>query len=88
MFFKISIFKNFTNFTAKHLCWSLFLIKLQAHRPAILLKRDSKTGAFLRNYYNSYEHFFFKEHLQWLLLRFNSRFRERSPEQNQCDCQR
>ena len=33
--------KNFENFTGKHLCWRLFLIKLQAFRPATLLKRDS-----------------------------------------------
>ena len=30
MFFKLSALKNFVNFTGKHLCWSLFLIKLQA----------------------------------------------------------
>ena len=29
MFFQIDVFKNFTNFTEKHRCWSLFLIKLQ-----------------------------------------------------------
>ena len=28
-FFKISALKNFAIFTEKHLCWSLFLIKLQ-----------------------------------------------------------
>ena len=27
MFFKIGVLKNFVNFTGKHLCWSLFLIK-------------------------------------------------------------
>ena len=32
MFFKIDIFKNLKNFTGKHQCWSLFLIKLQAWR--------------------------------------------------------
>ena len=36
--------KNFTNFTGKHLCWTLFLIKLQPFRPTTLLKRDSNTG--------------------------------------------
>ena len=41
MFFKIGALKNFANFKGKHLCWSLFLIKLQAPRPTILLKRDS-----------------------------------------------
>ena len=52
---KKCILKNFANFTGKHLCWSLFFIKLQAlcwslfsiklqaFRLAILLKRDSKT---------------------------------------------
>ena len=28
MLFKIGVLKNFTIFTGKHLCWSLFLIKL------------------------------------------------------------
>ena len=28
MFFKIGVLKNFAIFTGKHLCWSLFLIKL------------------------------------------------------------
>ena len=30
MFFKISVLRNFAKFTRKHLCWSLFLIKLHA----------------------------------------------------------
>ena len=34
MFFKISVLKNFAIFTRKHLCWSLFLIKLRAFRPS------------------------------------------------------
>ena len=38
--------KNFLNFTRKHLCWILFLIKLQAFKAANLLKRDSNTGVF------------------------------------------
>ena len=29
MFFKIGSIKNFAIFTGKHLCWELFLIKLQ-----------------------------------------------------------
>ena len=43
MFIKIGV----SNFTGKHVCWSLFLIMLQAFRPAILFKRDSNTVAFL-----------------------------------------
>ena len=34
MYFKIGALRNFAIFTGKHLCWSLFLIKLQASRPA------------------------------------------------------
>ena len=41
MFFKIVLLKNFPIFTGKHLCWSLFLIKLKMWRPVTLLKRDS-----------------------------------------------
>ena len=39
--------KNFAIFIRKHLCWSCFLIKLQASRHATLLKRDSNTGVYL-----------------------------------------
>ena len=46
MFFKTSVFRNFANFTGKHLCLSLFLIKLQAFSPANLLKRGSNAGIF------------------------------------------
>ena len=38
---------NFTKFIGKHLCWGLFLIKLQAFRPTTLLKNDSNTYIFL-----------------------------------------
>ena len=49
MFFKIGVFKNFANFTGTNLCWSLFLIKLQALGPPFLSKRDSNKGVFLSN---------------------------------------
>ena len=45
MIFKIGVLENFTKLTGKHLCWSFFLIKLQA---ATLLKRDFSTDVFLR----------------------------------------
>ena len=47
MIFKIGVLKNFANFTVKHLCWSIFFIKLQAWMAATLLKRDSNTGVIL-----------------------------------------
>ena len=40
MFCKKRYFKNFTNFTGKHLCWS-------RARPATILRSDSNTGVFL-----------------------------------------
>ena len=46
-FFKIGVLKNFAIFTGKHLCWSLFLIKLQVWNPVTSLKRDSNTVVFL-----------------------------------------
>ena len=53
--------RNFVIFTRKHLCWSLFLIKLQALWPAILLqpdlKRDFNTGDSCENC-NCYEQLF------------------------------
>ena len=58
MFFKIGVLKNFAIFAGKHLCWSYFLIKLQAWRFAILLKRDSNTGVFLGILQNFKEHLF------------------------------
>ena len=39
--------KNFPIFIGKHLCCSLLLIKMQAWRPAFLIKSDSSTGFFL-----------------------------------------
>ena len=47
MFFKIDVLEKFAIFAGKYLCWSYFLIKLQAWKSAILLKRDSNTDAFL-----------------------------------------
>ena len=44
---KKGVLKDFANFAQKHLCWSLFLIKLHASRPASLLKGDSNTIVFL-----------------------------------------
>ena len=62
-------FKNFVIFTGKHLCRSLFLIKLQVWRPETLyetprpenlLKRNSNAGFFLWNLRNFLEHLFYR----------------------------
>ena len=53
----------------KYMCWSLLLRKIQALRPANLLKRDSNTVIFLWNWQDFQEHFFFTEHLRWLVFK-------------------
>ena len=70
IFFKIGVIKNFSNFTGKYLCWSIFLIKLQTWRPAALLRRGSNTGVFLE-IDEIFKNTFFTEHLWWLLLKLN-----------------
>ena len=75
MFFRIGVLKNFAMFTGKNLCWSLFLIKLQAWKPAILFKRDSKIGIFLWNLEKFFLRTpFFTEHIRWLLLKISHEF--------------
>ena len=62
MFFEISSLKNFAIFKGKHLCWGLFLIKLQAFRFAIFLRRYSNTGdsyKYCETFKNS---FFYRKH--------------------------
>ena len=60
MFFGTGTLKNFAMFTVKYLCWSFFLIKLQAFRLAILLKTDSSKSRFLWNLQNLCKHFFYR----------------------------
>ena len=60
MFYKKAVRKNFAIFTRKYLCWSLLLIKLQAWRPAKLLKRESNTGVFPRILQNFLELLFWR----------------------------
>ena len=47
MFFKIGVLKIFVKFTGKHLCWRLFLVKLQFRRSATSLRRYFNTYVFL-----------------------------------------
>ena len=60
---KEGFFKSFTNLAGKHLCSSLFLIKLQAFSAITLLKRDSNTGAFLW-ICKILKNIYFEEHLR------------------------
>ena len=51
----------------KQLCWSIFLIKLQAWRPAIFKKR-LQHRCFCCEYCEIFKNSFFIEHIRWLLL--------------------
>ena len=58
-----SIFKNFSVITGKHLCWCLFLTKLQTWRSVTLLKRDSNTGVSCE-YCEIRKNTYFEEHMR------------------------
>ena len=60
---KKAVLKNFAIFTGIHLCRSLFLIKLQAFRPATLLKRDS-TQVFFFEYCEIFKNTCFEKYLR------------------------
>ena len=47
LFYNVSVFKDLAKSTAKQLCWSHFLIRLQTGRLAVLLKINFSTGIFL-----------------------------------------
>ena len=49
MFFKIDVLTNFAVFTGKHLCWSLFQIKLQAFECFPVNIAKFLRAAFLQN---------------------------------------
>ena len=61
---KKGVFKNLRKFTGKHLCWSLFLIKLRVFRPATLLNSDSNTQIFSCTICEIFKNTYFEEHLQ------------------------
>ena len=58
--------KNFTKFTGKHLCQSLFFNKVAGLRPATLLKKRLWHRCFPVNFVKFLRTPFFIEHLSWL----------------------
>ena len=56
MFFKTGVIRNFTIFTGKHLCWSLFLIK--NNFISTLSQKRLQHMWFLWKLWNFYEHLF------------------------------
>ena len=58
---KKGVLKNFANFKGKHLCWSLFLIKLQAFRSATLIKKRLQHRHFFVKFVKLFKNTYFEE---------------------------
>ena len=65
---KKGVLRNFTKFTGKHLCQSLFLNKVAGLRPATLLKKRLWHRCFSVNFVRFLRTPFSIEYLWWLLL--------------------
>ena len=57
MFFKIGAIKNFTDFTEKHMCWSLFN-KVAGLKTYNIIKKRLQHRCFAVKFENIEEHFF------------------------------
>ena len=68
MFSKRGVLRNFTKFTGKHQCQSLFFNKVAGLRPVTLLKKRLWHRCFPVNFVKFLRIPFFIEHLWWLLL--------------------
>ena len=68
VFYKKGVLRNFTNFTGKHRCQSLFFNKVAGLRPANLLKKSLWHGCFPVNFAKFLRTLFFTEHLRRLVL--------------------
>ena len=63
VFCKKGVLENFTKFTGKHLCWSLFFNKVAGLRPESILKKRLQQRCFPLNLVKFLKNSFFKEHL-------------------------
>ena len=63
---KIGVLKNFTKFTGKHRCQSLFLLSCN------FIKKETLTQVFSCKFCKIFKNTFFTEHLCWLILRLLS----------------
>ena len=69
---KKGVLRNFTKFTGKQLCQSLFFNKVAGLRAATLLKKRLWHKCFSVNFVKFLRKSFYIEHLWWLLLGFTS----------------
>ena len=68
MFFKKGVLRNLAKFTVKHLCQSLFIIKVAGPRLGTLIKKRLWHRCFLANFAKFLRTSFLTEKLRWLLL--------------------
>ena len=68
VFCKKGVLKNFTKFTGKHLCQSLFFNKVAGFRFATLLKKILRRRCFSVDFAKFLRTSFLTEHIRWLLL--------------------
>ena len=68
MFCKKDVLTNFTKFTGKHLCWSLFLNKVAGLRPTTLLKKRLWHRCFPANFAKFVRTPFLQNISGWMLL--------------------
>ena len=66
VFSRKAVLRNFTKFTVKHLCHSLFFNKVAGLRPLTLLKKRLCYRCFPVNFAEFSRILFFIEHLWWL----------------------
>ena len=70
VFCKESVLKNFAIFTLEHLCWSRFLIKLQALKACNFIKKKTPTQLLSCDYCKFFKSTYFEEHLQTIASEF------------------
>ena len=63
VFCKKSVLKNFANFTGKHLCWSIFIIKLQAFNLQVF-KKETPAQVLSCEVCETFKNNYFEEYLQ------------------------
>ena len=69
MFCKKRVLRNFTKYTGKHLCKSLFFNEVSGLRPATLLKTRLLHRCFPVNFVKFLRTPILTKHLRWLLIK-------------------
>ena len=77
-FFKIGVLKNLAKFRGKYMCWSPFLIKLQASAN---LLQETPVQVFSSKFYKLFKKNVFAEHLRTTALIYVFNFNSNKSEQ-------